>query len=110
MSVSNDLAVPGATKNGSTAAFVELTAAGLHVDATFSNEVLLDFVRDGGLGSDPVRQIEDFCVLGLLSSRAGAGHAVAVEARRAESALRELFLTEAEHHLRNALKKAVGAD
>jgi hypothetical protein len=110
MSVTDQLPASAAASNGASNGRVELRERGLYIEATFCNDALLQFVKDGGLGSNPVRQIEDLCVLGLLSSRAGASHAVAVETRRAETALRTMFVTEAEQYLRSALRRAVGSE
>jgi hypothetical protein len=89
---------------------VEVTAAGLRIDVVLKSETLVDFVRAGGLGSDPVRGLEDVCLIGVLASRTGSGHSIAAEVHRAESALRTMLMTEAEQHIRTAIKRAAGGN
>lgn len=96
--------------NGHRPGIVEVTASGLRVDAILTSELLVDFARSGGLGDDPVQGFEDLCAIGVLASRTGSGHAVAAEVHRAEAALRTMLMSEAEQHIRTAIKRAAGAD
>jgi hypothetical protein len=59
--------------NARSSGTVSVTDAGLRIEAFWSSKTLLEFVRSGYVGPDPVRELEDLCVIGVLSLRAGPG-------------------------------------
>ena len=89
---------------------VEIDPLGVHVDATFVHPDIVSYAQNDGLGLDPVGTLQTLLVAGIAAARNAGAYAVAEEARRAAESLRTVLVSEAEAHIRSALRKAVGED
>jgi hypothetical protein len=90
--------------------YVEVDPLGVHVDATFVHPDIVSYAQNDGLGLDPVGTLQTLLVAGIAAARNAGAYAVAEEARQAAESLRTVLVSEAEAHIRTALKKAVGED
>lgn len=89
---------------------VEVDSAGVHVDATFVHPDIVRYAEEGGLGLDEVGNMQTLLVAGIAASRSAGAYALVSEARQAAEGILTVLGSEAEGHIRAALKKAVGQD
>jgi hypothetical protein len=88
----------------------EIDALGLHVHATFVHPEIVSYASNGGLGSDPIRGLQMLLVTGIAASQSAGAYALAAEARQATESIRAVLVSEAETHIRAALRRATGED
>jgi len=89
---------------------VDIDAFGVRVEATFVHPDVVSYAQNDGLGLDPVGTLQALLVAGIAAARNAGAYAVAEEARQAAESLRTVLVSEAEAHIRTALKRAVGDD
>src|SRR6266571_1227328 len=84
---------------------VEVHPDGVHVEATFVHPDIRLYAENGGLGIDPVGSLQMLLVAGIAASRNAGAYLLAEEAKQAAESLRTVLLSEAEGHIRTALRR-----
>ena len=105
-------ATDGPSQDGRFAAtgHIEVDPDGVHVEATFVHPDIVSYAENGGLGSDPMGSLQSLLVAGIAASRNAGAYVLAEEAKQAAESLRTVLLSEAETHIRTALRRAAGED
>jgi hypothetical protein len=89
---------------------IEVAPDRVHVEATFAHPDIVSYSENGGLGADPVGSLQSLLVAGIAASRNAGAYVLAEEAKQAAESLRTVLLSEAETHIRTALRRAAGED
>jgi len=87
---------------------VEVDPDGVHIEATFVHPDIVLYAENGGLGADPLGSVQSLLVAGIAASRNAGAYVLAEEAKQAAESLRTVLLSEAEGHIRAALRRAAG--